>query len=64
MGISETIWSDPVEYLRSVGPNDPVMFLSPAALQAQARRFLDLCRQIEPARGDPDQSRRCRGSRL
>ena len=39
MGISETIWSDPIEYLRSVGPNDPVMFLSPAALQAQARRF-------------------------
>lgn len=40
MGYSETIWSDPVEYLRSVGPNDPVLFLSPAALQAQAQRFL------------------------
>lgn len=40
MGISETIWSDPVEYLTSVGPNDPVLFLSAAALQAQARRFL------------------------
>lgn len=41
MGFSETIWSDPVEYLASVGPNDPVLFLSPAALQGQARRFLD-----------------------
>ena len=40
MGISETIWADPVEFLRAVGPNDPVLFLSPAALQAQARRFL------------------------
>lgn len=41
MGISETLWADPVAYLRAVGPNDPVLFLSPAALQAQARRFLD-----------------------
>ncbi|MCC5970523.1 MAG: type III PLP-dependent enzyme [Pararhodobacter sp.] len=40
MGISETIWADPVEFLRSVSPNDPVLFLSPAALQAQARRFV------------------------
>lgn len=40
MGISETIWADPVEFLRVVGPNDPVLFLSPAVLQAQARRFL------------------------
>ncbi|HHX91171.1 MAG TPA: type III PLP-dependent enzyme [Paracoccus sp.] len=40
MGISETIWAGPVEFLRAVGPNDPVLFLSPAALQAQARRFL------------------------
>ncbi len=41
MGFSETIWSDPVEFLRASGPNDPVMFLSPAVLQAQAHRFLD-----------------------
>ena len=41
MGISQTIWSDPVEYLAAVGPNDPVLFLSPAALQRQARRFID-----------------------
>ncbi|WP_417601125.1 type III PLP-dependent enzyme [Pararhodobacter oceanensis] len=39
MGFADTIWSDPVDYLRAVGPNDPVMFLSPAALQAQAQRF-------------------------
>jgi ornithine decarboxylase len=41
MGIPQTIWSDPVEYLRAVGPNDPVLFLSPAALSRQAQRFLD-----------------------
>ncbi len=41
MGISETIWTNPVEFLRATGPNDPVLFLSPAALQAQARRFLE-----------------------
>lgn len=40
MGYSETLWADPVDYLRAVGPNDPVLFLSPAVLQAQARRFL------------------------
>lgn len=41
MGISQTIWSDPVDYLRAVGPNDPVLFLAPAALQAQAQRFIE-----------------------
>jgi ornithine decarboxylase len=41
MGISQTIWSDPVDYLRATGPNDPVLFLSPAALQAQAQRFIE-----------------------
>ena len=41
MGFADTIWSDPVDYLRAVGPNDPVMFLSPAALQSQAQRFID-----------------------
>jgi len=40
MGFSETIWADPIEFLRAVGPNDPVLFMSPAVLQAQARRFL------------------------
>lgn len=41
MGISQTVWSDPVDYLRATGPNDPVLFLAPAALQAQARRFIE-----------------------
>lgn len=40
MGITQTIWADPVDYLRAVAPREPVLFLSPAALQAQARRFL------------------------
>jgi len=40
MGYAETIWSDPIDYLRAVGPNDPVMFMAPAALQAQADRFM------------------------
>ncbi|WP_209424566.1 type III PLP-dependent enzyme [Pararhodobacter sp. SW119] len=40
MGITQTIWADPVDYLRTMAPRDPVMFLSPAALQAQAQRFL------------------------
>ncbi len=41
MGFADTIWSDPIDYLRAVGPNDPVMFLSPAALQTQAQRFIN-----------------------
>ncbi len=40
MGVTQTIWADPVDYLRAMAPRDPVMFLSPAALQAQAQRFL------------------------
>ncbi|MCB1406390.1 MAG: type III PLP-dependent enzyme [Rhodobacteraceae bacterium] len=40
MGYAETIWSDPVDFLRTVAPDHPVLFLSPAALQAQAQRFL------------------------
>lgn len=40
MGFAETLWTDPVDYLRSLQPEEPVLFLSPAALQAQARRFL------------------------
>ncbi|MGY6534939.1 MAG: type III PLP-dependent enzyme [Pararhodobacter sp.] len=41
MGITHTLWADPVDYLRASGPFDPVLFLSPATLQAQARRFMD-----------------------
>lgn len=40
MGFADSLWSDPVDYLRAHQPEDPVLFLSPAALQAQARRFL------------------------
>lgn len=41
MGLSKTIWTNPTEYLRTVGPQDPVLFFSPQALQRQARRFID-----------------------
>jgi ornithine decarboxylase len=40
MGIPQTIWADPVDFMRATAPRDPVLFLSPAALQEQARRFL------------------------
>ncbi len=41
MGLSKTIWTNPSEYLRSVQPENPVLFFSPAVLQATARRFID-----------------------
>ncbi|MEH6774960.1 MAG: type III PLP-dependent enzyme [Cereibacter changlensis] len=41
MGLSKTIWTNPAEYLRSVAPETPVLFISPAVLQATARRFID-----------------------
>ena len=41
MGLSKTIWSNPSEFLRTVQPENPVLFFSPAALQAAARRFID-----------------------
>ncbi|MFN4158968.1 MAG: type III PLP-dependent enzyme [Gemmobacter sp.] len=41
MGLSKTIWTNPTEYLRTVGPQNPVLFFSPQALQRQARRFID-----------------------
>jgi ornithine decarboxylase len=41
MGLSKTIWTTPAEYIRSVQPENPVLFFSPAALQAMARRFID-----------------------
>lgn len=41
MGISERLWANPVDFLTATTPDDPVLFLSPAALQAQARRFLE-----------------------
>ena len=41
MGLSKTIWTNPTEYLRSVSPQNPVLFFAPSALQAMARRFID-----------------------
>lgn len=41
MGLSKTIWTNPSEYLRSVQPENPVLFFAPSALQAAARRFID-----------------------
>ncbi len=41
MGLSKTIWAKPSELLRSQQPENPVLFFSPAILQATARRFLD-----------------------
>lgn len=41
MGLSKTIWTNPSEYLRSVSPENPVLFFSPTVLQATARRFID-----------------------
>ena len=41
MNMSPTLWSDPVAYLRAHQPDDPALFLSPRALQTQARRFID-----------------------
>jgi len=41
MGLSKTIWSNPAEYLRTLQPENPVLFFAPTALQAAARRFID-----------------------
>ena len=40
MGLSKTIWATPREYLRTHAPEHPVLFFSPAILQATARRFI------------------------
>jgi ornithine decarboxylase len=41
MGLSKTIWTNPSEFLRSVQPENPVLFFAPSALQTAARRFID-----------------------
>jgi ornithine decarboxylase len=41
MGLSKTIWTTPTEYLRTVRPENPVLFFSPEAVQSAARRFID-----------------------
>jgi ornithine decarboxylase len=41
MGLSKTIWTTPTEYLRTMQPENPVLFFAPQALQAMAKRFMD-----------------------
>jgi ornithine decarboxylase len=41
MNITSEIWNSPSDYLLARAPDHPVHFFSPAALQAQAKRFLD-----------------------
>ncbi|WP_116082646.1 type III PLP-dependent enzyme [Tropicimonas sp. IMCC34011] len=41
MGLNKTIWANPSDFIRAEQPDNPVLFFSPAILQATARRFLD-----------------------
>ncbi|MCK4860785.1 MAG: type III PLP-dependent enzyme [Rhodobacteraceae bacterium] len=41
MNITSDIWNSPRDYLLARAPDQPVHFFAPAALQAQAKRFLD-----------------------
>ncbi len=41
MNITSEIWNSPSDYLLARAPDHPVHFFAPAALQAQAKRFLD-----------------------
>jgi ornithine decarboxylase len=41
MNITSEIWNSPSDYLLARSPDHPVHFFAPAALQAQAKRFLD-----------------------
>ncbi len=41
MGLSKTIWTNPSDFIRTNRPETPVLFFSPAVLQATARRFID-----------------------
>ncbi|OOY13270.1 ornithine decarboxylase [Thioclava marina] len=40
MGLSKTIWANPVEVIRTKQPDHPVLVFAPTVLQATARRFL------------------------
>ncbi|KEO50734.1 type III PLP-dependent enzyme [Thioclava pacifica] len=40
MGLSKTIWANPVEVIRAKQPVHPVLVFAPTVLQATARRFL------------------------
>ena len=39
MGLSKTIWANPVEIIRTKQPDHPVLVFAPTVLQATARRF-------------------------
>jgi ornithine decarboxylase len=41
MGLSKTIWTNPVEMIRNMQPENPVLFFAPSVVQANARRFID-----------------------
>jgi ornithine decarboxylase len=41
MGLSKSIWTNPTEYLRAQGPQNPVLFFAPSDVQAVARQFLE-----------------------
>lgn len=41
MGLSKTIWAKPSEHLRVNTPDQPVLYFSPAILQATARKFIE-----------------------
>jgi ornithine decarboxylase len=41
MNITSEIWNSPSDYLLARTPDHPVHFFAPAALQSQAKRFLD-----------------------
>ncbi|HBN30567.1 MAG TPA: ornithine decarboxylase, partial [Rhodobacteraceae bacterium] len=41
MSYTETEWKNPIHYLTTRKPEEPVHFFCPEALQAQAKRFLD-----------------------
>ena len=40
MGLSKTIWANPLEVIRTRQPDHPVLVFAPTILQATARRFL------------------------
>ena len=40
MGLSETIWSKPADFLRNTAPEHPVIFFSASVLRATAQRFI------------------------
>lgn len=41
MGLSQTIWKTPAEFLRAHSPEEPVLFFAPRILQATAQRFVE-----------------------